>query len=55
MRKRTTQLPPNPFDGKNSEEVWKNLISSSVPMSREEAMAKMKAASEMQMRKKQKP
>jgi hypothetical protein len=54
MRKKTTPLPPNPFAGKNPEEVFKDLLSRSVPISREEAMERMTSASKAQMRKKEK-
>jgi hypothetical protein len=50
MRKKTAQLPPNPFTGKNPDEVWKELLAQSIPISREVAMEKMIAASKAQMR-----
>ena len=32
------ELPPNPFNGRNAEEVWKELYANSKPVSREEVM-----------------
>ena len=32
------ELPPNPFAGRNADEVWKELYANSKPISREEVM-----------------
>ena len=32
------ELPPNPFDGRHADEVWKELYVNSKPVSREEVM-----------------
>jgi hypothetical protein len=50
MRKRSDQLPSNPFEGKDRDEVLKELLAQSIPISREVAMEKMIAASKAQMR-----
>lgn len=49
MRRNRTQAPPNPFeqDG-DPEEIMRELLKKTRPLSHEEAMRRMKEAAEMQ-------
>lgn len=43
---------PNPFTGRNPSQVWKELLQNSKPIPKEEALRRMKEASEAQKDKK---
>jgi hypothetical protein len=43
-----SQKLPNPFDVEDKEKVWKHFLENSKPISKAEALKKMKEASEMQ-------
>jgi hypothetical protein len=45
---KTSKIPPNPFDVEDKEKVWKHFLENSKPISKAEALQKMKEASEMQ-------
>jgi hypothetical protein len=42
MKSPVIQLPPNPFEGKDREQVWKEVRENAQPTAREEALRKMK-------------
>jgi hypothetical protein len=45
---KTPQKLANPFDVEDKEKVWKDLLKNSKPISKAEALRKMKEASEAQ-------
>lgn len=48
--KSTVNTAPNPFENADADKVGKELLSKSKPLSREEAMRRMKEAAEEQKR-----
>jgi hypothetical protein len=48
IQDKTSKIPPNPFDVKDKEKVWKYFLENSKPISKAEALQKMREASEMQ-------
>lgn len=43
-----SKIPQNPFDVEDKEKVWKHFLENSKPISKAEALKKMKEASELQ-------
>jgi hypothetical protein len=48
IQDKTSKIPPNPFDVEDKAKVWKHFLENSKPISKAEALKKMKEASEMQ-------
>ena len=48
MKSTIQPLPANPFENEDGDKVWKELLRKSKPLSREEAMRRMKEAAETQ-------
>ena len=51
MKSTIKPLPANPFENADADKVWKELLRKSKPLSREDAMRRMKEAAEAQKKK----